>query len=516
MDASLAVAVGVQKSGAVAVALLAATVLLARTPRIRALAMLGALVLTPVLLITQVYHTAQFAPARHHPALAVAIGAVAVVGLCGAGALLRRWPDAFPVAAVLALPFRIPIAVGGSTANLLVPLYLVVGAGVLAHLWPTLAAMRRGDPEVGDEDPDRPGRPLALALAAFVVLYGLQTLYSNDVTKAEDNLVFFYVPFALLFVLVRGHAWNRRTLIACFAVLVGLAVVFAGIGFVEYRTRTLLLNPKVIDANQFATYFRVNSLFFDPNIYGRFLALVMLLLTAVLIWTRRPRHAVAAIVLLAVLWGGLVLTFSQSSFAALLLGLAVLAALRWSVRLTLVAVVVAIAVGGGYAAVSGRSLHISLSSSSKANSTTNGRFDLIKGGVTLYGKRPIFGWGSGSFSRVYRRERSASSERATSASHTIPITVAAEQGIPGLVAYLAILVTAFLLLFRRVRGDPVRIALAALFAALVLHTMTYADFLEDPVTWAILGAAVALAARGSSTGDDAPPAAGEPVPVAAG
>ena len=34
----------------------------------------------------------------------------------------------------------------------------------------------------------------------------------------------------------------------------------------------------------------------------------------------------------AFLFGGLVLTLSQSSFAALLVGLAVLAALRWSVR----------------------------------------------------------------------------------------------------------------------------------------------------------------------------------------
>jgi len=75
-----------------------------------------------------------------------------VGGLCVAAALLRRWPDAFPVVAVLALPFRIPIAVGGSTANLLVPLYLVVGAGVLAHIWPALVAMRRRDPE-WDEDP---------------------------------------------------------------------------------------------------------------------------------------------------------------------------------------------------------------------------------------------------------------------------------------------------------------------------------------------------------------------------
>ena len=50
----------------------------------------------------------------------------------------------------------------------------------------------------------------------------------------------------------------------------------SAIGFVEYAKRELLLNPKVISSNQFESYFRVNSLFFDPNIYGRFLAIVML------------------------------------------------------------------------------------------------------------------------------------------------------------------------------------------------------------------------------------------------
>jgi hypothetical protein len=34
---------------------------------------------------------------------------------------------------------------------------------------------------------------------------------------------------------------------------------------------------------------------------------------------------------------------------------------------------------------------------------------------------------------------------------------------------------------------------AAAFVALVFHTMLYADFLEDPVTWALLGIGVALA-----------------------
>ena len=97
-----------------------------------------------------------------------------------------------------------------------------------------------------------------------------------------------------------------------------------------------------------------------------------------------------------------------------------------------------------------------------------------------------------------------------SASHTIPVTVAAEQGAPGLLVYLALLVAGFLLLFRGVRGDPVRAAVAAAFAALVLHTWSYAAFLEDPLTWALLGvglalalAPAALADRAASTATDA-------------
>ena len=70
------------------------------------------------------------------------------------------------------------------------------------------------------------------------------------------------------------------------------------------------------------------------------------------------------------------------------------------------------------------------------------------GGVTLARERPVLGCGSGAFSREYRRQESASSERAVSASHTIPITVAAEQGIIGLAVYLALLAAALARLLR--------------------------------------------------------------------
>ena len=77
------------------------------------------------------------------------------------------------------------------------------------------------------------------------------------------------------------------------------------------------------------------------------------------------------------------------------------------------------------------------------------------------------------------------------------MTVAAEQGIVGLALYAALLIVALLVLFRGAGRSPPRIAIAACFAALVLHTWIYADFLEDPITWTLLGIGVALARAGA-------------------
>jgi O-antigen ligase len=131
-----------------------------------------------------------------------------------------------------------------------------------------------------------------------------------------------------------------------------------------------------------------------------------------------------------------------------------------------------------------------------ASNATSGRTKLVSGGLGLFADRPLEGFGPGSFPVEYREHEHVSSTRATSASHTIPITVAAEQGIVGLGLYVALLVSAFAVLFSGAGGSPARIAVAACFAALVLHTFAYADFLEDPMTWTLLGIGAALAAPG--------------------
>ena len=473
--------------GAIVAALLAgAGLAVPLGARARAAAMLLALALVPALLLAEIWDAEQFASFRDRPAVALGAGAAGLLVAAALAVLVHRRPSWLPIAVVATLPFRVPIAAGGTTSSLLVPLYLVIAAGVLAYAVPRL--VRGAD---GDDEPEPAGVWVRRLLAASIVLYAVQAAASSDFERALQQVVFFYVPFTLLATLLVRVTWSRELLVRCLGVLVILAVVFVSIGFVEYATRSLLLNPKVIASNQFETYFRVNSLFFDPNIYGRFLATVMLLLTAVLLWARRPRVVVGCAALLALLWGGLVLTLSQSSFTALLAGLVVLAALRWGTRPAVVAALAVLAVGAVVALAAPGEFGLD----EDANDATSGRWALIEGGVDLAADQPLVGHGSGSFRREYRRAENASGERATNASHTQPITVAAEQGVVGLAVYLALLAAAFLLLLRGARTSVARAGVAAAFAALVVHTLMYAAFLEDPLSWALLAAGIGLAGR---------------------
>jgi O-antigen ligase len=224
------------------------------------------------------------------------------------------------------------------------------------------------------------------------------------------------------------------------------------------------------------------------------------------------REQLATAIALAVLWAGLVLTLSRSSLAALLVGLGVLAALRFKPSRALVVAVAVIALGAAAVALTPTTFGLNQG----INGASSGRGGLVSGGVALFGDRPVYGYGSASFVTEYRNHHKHSVSQ-LAASHTIPVTIAAEQGLIGELAYAALVIAAVVCLVRGARGDPARAAIAAAFIALVFHTMLYADFLEDPSTWALLGVGAALAVASRSrppTAGGAEAGASEPVAAA--
>src|SRR5262249_53923046 len=156
-----------------------------------------------------------------------------------------------------------------------------------------------------------------------------------------------------------------------------------------------------------------------------------------LLYDRPAREQLVAVAALAVLWVGLLLTLSRSSLGALLVGLAVLAALRWKPTRALWVAVGVIALGAVIVAITPRTFGLNQG----LNGASSGRGGLVSGGLSLSGDRPVWGWGSGSFVKEYRAHHRATATT-LSASHTIPITVAAEQGLIGELVYLALVIAA--------------------------------------------------------------------------
>jgi O-antigen ligase len=132
----------------------------------------------------------------------------------------------------------------------------------------------------------------------------------------------------------------------------------------------------------------------------------------------------------------------------------------------------------------------------RLNVDTGGRANLVSGGADLFAHRPLWGYGAGSFPRAYR-EHVATKKVPVSVSHTEPITVAAEQGVIGLVAYAALLAVAIWTMASGLfasRAGPARQAVLAAFVALLVHTMAYAGFFEDPISWVLMSVGASLAA----------------------
>jgi putative inorganic carbon (hco3(-)) transporter len=501
-------------AGVLLVAAACAGAILLPPGRLRAAVMVLAMALFPVLIFGDQWHTAQIVDLRHDEGRVAALLAIAafVVGLLAY--LFRRWPILLPLAIIFALPFRVPLEAAGDTANLLVPLYLVIAAAVVATL------LR----DWSDPPPAHPPRALAWVLAAVVVLYALQTLYSEDFSQGLQNLCFFLVPFTIAYRLLREVEWDRRLLRLALIVLAVEAALFVLIGSVEWVTRSLFWNDQVIRSNEFHTYFRVNSIFWDPNVYGRYLALVTVLATGAMLWARTRDTFWLLSGLILVLWIGLVPTYSQSSYIALLAGLAVLAAIRWSKpRWTLAAALIGCVGIAAVVFLAGGKVDVD-----RINILTGGRANLVEGGAELFAERPLWGYGSGSFQEAYRDHRE-DKDVPVSESHTEPITVAAEQGLIGLALYISLIVVALWTLGRGIwasraaggddrEGSPgresprsetgpaglaARATILAAFIALLVHTLSYAGFFDDPITWVLL-------AIGASLAHAAPPVVREP------
>lgn len=452
------------------------------------------------------------APHGHRGLLAGAAVVGLVLAAVGA-AVLVRWPWLLPFLALALLPARIPVSVGDTEANLLLPLYGVVAAAALALFWElpgeperrrehrrTLAGAEQGAEVPALPVPERELGPLAWPLGLWVGWTGLSILWTRDLREAAIELIFYVLPFGLMAVSIARLSWRRLQVLRLYWLLAFEGLLFAAIGLYQWATRDVFWNPKVIVPNAYANFYRVNSVFYDPSIYGRFLAVAILAGLVAVLWGTTRKAAAAAVAVMAVTWIGLYYSYSQSSFAALIVGTLIAAALVWRWRAVLALVATgALVVAIGVATPQIRHA-LSTRTTANWNSATSGRASLVGNGVRLALDHPIAGVGVGGFKRAYAdRVGLKGKEPKAAASHSTPVTVAAETGVPGLALAVWIVVAALLAAFRK-RGrrfaGRASAAFGIMVAAIVVHSLFYNAFFEDPMVWALLALIpVALAAR---------------------
>jgi hypothetical protein len=417
--------------------------------------------------------------ASEHPVLVLPAAVVGIGCLVAVAAGFRRWPWAFAVACVLTAPVRIPVHFGAQDAKLLLPLYGVLAAGALASLYDIARA----------REPQLPPRGPATPLAAFVAFAALSLVWTVDLHQGAVTMLFFYLPFAFMAMRIAQLGWSPRGLRMAFATQAGLAVLFAAVALWQEATHRIFWNPSVEVSNAYRSFFRVNSLFWDASVYGRFMAVTLVLCAGVAVYRGLTPALGAA---MAFMFAGLYFTYSQSSYFAVAAGVLAVGTGLWSRRIT-----IALVAAGAAALLA--VLAVALRGNS-ANRVSDSRSHLIQLGWRVIRHHPALGAGLSGLPKAAVAGTAHPFRVKGAASHTTPVTVAAELGPIGFLLYLWVL-GAITAAGARIReaGPVPRVLLAALIA-IFASSLFYDSFFEDPTMWLLAGflAGTSMAAAGTA------------------
>ena len=311
-------------------------------------------------------------------------GAFAALGLgVGLAGLFRAVPWLYPLLALACVPLRIGVHVGGASSKLLVPLYVVILGAAILLAWELV------------EGDDARARARARVVAARRVRRRGRASRSRGARTCSEGaieLLAFYVPFTLLALAFARLPWSR----------LGVRVLYAEVTVMARRLRGRRLLP-VRDARHL------------PEPEGDLRERVRAVLPRQLgvlgsVGVRAvPRardgpvdradraaagrcgSSLVAAAALVVTWLGLLISFSQSSFAALLVVVIGAAFVAWRWR-ALVAVVLAVAVLAGIS-VAQPQVRRSLQhhTSHGLNNATSGRSSLVANGIRIAAHHPRAG-----------------------------------------------------------------------------------------------------------------------------
>jgi len=340
------------------------------------------------------------------------------------------------------------------------------------------------------------GSPLDIPVLLFAAATGLSLLGTSG---NFTGLLIALGGFILFFVTSRSLRSERDVVLVGVAVAAGCLAQAAGIAI-----------GVIGGAHPVSEATRVSGLLIDPNHFAGELALVTPLVLALGIVSRRRWIAVLAAVAAAAFSIAIVATLSRSGWLGLLAGLLVLGMLlpghRLKLGALLVAAVAVILVAGLVPAIADR-----------LGPHATGPFEMLASrwrvwtaAIAMIGDHPIFGVGIGNFQNVYP----AYGVRPVSAphAHNLFLNLAAERGLPALVAFALVLAVLLRTLHhawaaaRTPAGKALVAGFSASLVAFLVHSLLDVSYVEETVLllfWVVIGVSAVLPRAVATVGSPA-------------
>lgn len=249
---------------------------------------------------------------------------------------------------------------------------------------------------------------------------------------------------------------------------------------------------------------RILSIFWDPNVYAKYLLFVILLPISV-IFTKNSlayRDKLYLIAFIFLTLFSIVLTMSRSGILGFLVGVTTIffmsligREINYQKAFVLILILISLAfvfikppkyfMRIGFLSKSFRNVKIS--------DLSGGRKYLMSAGIKMIKDKPLTGFGLDSFSDAYKDYRSPEVAGRLAESHNSMITVASENGLIGLSVMLWVILLAILRALKFAKSNlDFRLKtfaywIPAIIIAFLVHSSLYAYFFEDPFLWLPLG-----------------------------
>lgn len=328
--------------------------------------------------------------------------------------------------------------------------------------------------------------PVTWPLLALFGTAALSLSFATELAPAVVQLLSLASSMVLVLVVAALVRSPRQGALVVGGVL-AVAALFGVLALLEWAD-VFSVQPDVFFTPGYGIRARVT--FLDPNILASFLMSAILLAAPLLaVAPMRRSLRVASVCAAAVALVGLATTYSRGGLGGLVIGLAAIALVMRApkrIRMASVAMMVLAVVVAGVVVFDAQWLEENVVGAGETGSATN-RVYMVEGALAMWRDHP-FGVGLDNYQVVYPAYRDPRAEAGIVESHTAYVTVLAEMGFLGLLAFLWVLGAFFfraaLPVVRHARDATLHaLAAGALAAALGLAAQAFTYSLEASKFW---------------------------------